>query len=343
MTFNVALTADFYHADGQPKYNDFGLDVFEQSSQIIHRPFAFHEPTIVAQQLEGVNGVLVLTPRVDIDSLANTGELLVVSRFGVGYDSVDVDACTERDVLVTITTGAVDRPVAEATIAWMLALNHNVMQKDRLVRTGQWDARSGFMGSELRDKTLGIIGLGGIGQQLVALIRSFGMAQPVACDPYAPESVFAELGVRRVELDELLDISDFVSLHCPLTEGTKNLIGARELELMKPTTFLLNLARGGVVDEDALYYALSNDVIAGAALDCFETEPVIKPHRFGDLDNVILAPHSIAWTNELFRDIGRMACQSIVDVATGKRPHGVVNPDVLEKPSFVEKWHRIIE
>lgn len=343
MTFNVALTADFYHADGQPKYNDLGLDVFEQSSQIIHRPFAFHEPTIVAQQLEGVNGVLVLTPRVDSDSLANTGELLVVSRFGVGYDSVDVDACTERDVLVTITTGAVDRPVAEATIAWMLALNHNVMQKDRLVRTGQWDARSGFMGSELRDKTLGIVGLGGIGQQLVALIRSFGMAQPVACDPYAPESVFAELGVRRVELDELLDISDFVSLHCPLTVGTKNLIGARELELMKPTAFLLNLARGGVVDEDALYYALSNDVIAGAALDCFETEPVIKPHRFGDLDNVILAPHSIAWTNELFRDIGRMACQSIVDVATGKRPHGVVNPDVLEKPSFVEKWHRIIE
>ena len=343
MTFNVALTADFYHADGQPKYKDFGLDVFEQSSQIIHRPFAFHEPTIVAQQLEGVNGVLVLTPRVDIDSLANTGDLLVVSRFGVGYDSVDVGACTERDVLVTITTGAVDRPVAEATIAWMLALNHNVMQKDRLVRTGQWDARSGFMGSELRDKTLGIVGLGGIGQQLVALIGGFGMAQPLACDPYAPDSVFAELGVRRVELDELLEDSDFVSLHCPLTDGTKDLIGTRELELMKPTAFLLNLARGGVVDEDALLYALSNDIIAGAALDCFETEPVTEPHRFGELDNVILAPHSIAWTNELFRDIGRMACQSIVDVASGTRPHGVVNPDVLEKPSFVEKWHRIIE
>jgi len=128
-----------------------------------------------------------------------------------------------------------------------------------------------------------------------------------------------------------------------LTDGTKDLIGARELELMKPTAFLLNLARGGVVDEDALLYALSNDIIAGAALDCFETEPVTEPHRFGELDNVILAPHSIAWTNELFRDIGRMACQSIVDVASGTRPHGVVNPDVLEKPSFVEKWHRIIE
>ena len=256
---------------------------------------------------------------------------------------MDVDACTERDVLVTITTGAVDRPVAEATIAWMLALNHNVMQKDQLVRTGQWDARSGFMGSELRDKTLGIVGLGGIGQQLVALIGGFGMAQPLACDPYAPDSVFAELGVRRVELDELLEDSDFVSLHCPLTDGTKDLIGARELELMKPTAFLLNLARGGVVDEEALLYALSNDIIAGAALDCFETEPVTEPHRFGELDNVILAPHSIAWTNELFRDIGRMACQSIVDVASGTRPHGVVNPDVLEKPSFVEKWHRIIE
>ena len=169
------------------------------------------------------------------------------------------------------------------------------------------------------------------------------MTPPAAYDPFAPENVFEDLGVRRMELRELLQTSDFVSLHCPLNEGTKNLIGAKELELMKPTAYLLNLARGGVVDEDALFSVLAEGVIAGAALDCFEVEPVIEPHRFGELDNVILAPHSIAWTNELFRDIGRMACQSIVDVASWKRPHGVVNPDVLEKPSFVEKWHRIIE
>jgi phosphoglycerate dehydrogenase-like enzyme len=147
--------------------------------------------------------------------------------------------------------------------------------------------------------------------------------------------------VRLVELDQLLRSSDFVSIHCPLTSGTRGLISAREIELMKPSAYLINSARGGIVDEDALYSALESGAIAGAALDCFANEPLTEPHRFKDFENVLLAPHSIAWTNEMFRDIGRAACQGMVDLSLGRPPRGIMNPELLEQPAFQHKWKRI--
>jgi phosphoglycerate dehydrogenase-like enzyme len=167
------------------------------------------------------------------------------------------------------------------------------------------------------------------------------MRQPIAFDPFAPPEVLVESGVRKVDLEELLSTADFVSLHCPLNEQTRGLIGADQLGLMKPNAYLLNLARGGIVDEDALYDALASRRIAGAALDCFENEPVVTPRRLGELDNVLLAPHSIAWTEELFRDIGRIACQDLLDLSLGHRPHGTVNSEIFDNPGFVEKWNRI--
>ena len=240
-------------------------------------------------------------------------------------------------MLLTITPGAVDRPVAEATIAWMLALTHRVLQKDRLVRAGRWDDCSQYMGCELHDRTLGVIGLGGIGRKLVQLVRGFGMKQPIAYDPFAPPEILVEADVRKVELDELLQTADFVSLHCPLNNQMSGLIGAEQLSLMKSDSYLLNLARSGIVDEDALYESLASRRIAGAALDCFDDEPLTTPHRLGELDNVLLAPHSIAWTGELFRDIGRTACQSLLDLSLGQCPQGAVNPEVLDSPAFVGK------
>ncbi len=339
--FRVALTADFYDEAGAPRYADFGLDTFEGHDHIVVSQFSEHRGEITPDQLVECHAALVLTPKVTANSLAGCEDLLAISRFGVGYDSVDVAACTANNVLVTITPGAVDRPVAEATIGWMLALTHRILQKDRLVRIGRWDDRSQYMGCELRDRTLGVIGLGGIGRKLVQLLEGFGMRQPIAFDPFAPPEVLEQLGVRAVGLEELLSKADFVSLHCPLNDQTRGLIGVDQLGLMKPNAYLLNLARGGIVDEDALYDALANHRIAGAALDCFENEPVVTPHRLGELDNVLLAPHSIAWTNELFRDIGRTACQSLVDLSQGQRPQGVVNPEVLDHSEFQSKWNRI--
>jgi phosphoglycerate dehydrogenase-like enzyme len=299
-----------------------------------------HRAQIGADQISDAQGVLVLTPAVTAQTVSHPANLLIIARFGVGYDSVDVAACTAAHVLVTITVGAVDRPVAEAVIGWMIALCHNFRIKDNLVRTGHWDERSRYMGRELRDRTLGVVGLGGIARKTIALLQGFGMKQPLAYDPFVSEEARTQLGIRMVNLEGLLQQSDFVSIHCPLTATTRGLIGASQIELMKKDAYLLNAARGGIVDEDALYEALKNKRIAGAALDCFAHEPVITPSRFADLDNVLLAPHSISWTEELFRDIGRTACGGIVDLAAGRKPKGVLNPEVFESRPFQEKWAR---
>jgi phosphoglycerate dehydrogenase-like enzyme len=338
--FVVLFTADFYDSKGTPKYRDIGLSVLAQNPRIEQRVFKEHRPQIGADQLGDAQGVIVLTPTVSAESVSQADQLLVVARFGVGYDSVDVAACTAADVLVTITIGAVDRSVAEATIGWMIALSHNVLIKDQFVRTGAWDERSKYMGRELRDRTLGVIGLGGIARKTIELLRGFGMKQPLAYDPFTTDEIAAKTGARMVSLEEVLREADFVSIHCPLTKSTRNLIGAPELALMKPDAYLLNTARGGIVDEDALYEALKHHRIAGAALDCFGQEPVTAPSRFAKLDNVLLAPHSIAWTDELFRDIGRAACQVMVDLSLGTKPRGVLNPEVFDRPSFQEKWQR---
>ena len=339
--FHVALTADFYDASGQTKYRDIGLSLFDGCDRISVSRFADHRAEIEPDQLAVANGVIVLTPRVTARSLSGSDDLLAIGRFGVGFDTVDVAACTAADVVLFITAGAVDRPVAEATVGWMLALTHHFRMKDRLVREARWNERSQYMGCELRERTLGVIGFGGIGRSLVRLLSSFGMNPPLVFDPFASAAVIEEHGAQAASLDELLTQADFVSLHCPLNEQTRNLIGARELSLMKPTAYLINTARGGIVEETALTEALASHRLAGAALDCFVGEPLTTPPPFAQFDNVLLAPHCIAWTDELFRDIGRTACQGMIDLASGNRPRGIVNPDVLERPGFLAKWKRL--
>ncbi len=338
--FRVALTADFYDADGRGRYRDIGLDRLADAGRFAVSKFDQHRPEVAPEQLADVEGAIVLTPRVTAHSLSSAGDLLAIGRFGVGYDTVDVAACTAADVLLFITAGAVDRSVAEATVAWMLALTHHVRTKDRLVRDARWNDRSGLMGSELRERTLGVVGFGGIGRAVVRLLAGFGMNPPLVFDPYTPAATIAEQGCEPATLDELLSGSDFVSLHCPLNDATRGLIGARELSRMKPTAYLINTARGGIIDEDALYEALASRRIAGAAIDCFNSEPLTAPPRLAELDNVLLAPHCIAWTDELFRDIGRAACQGMADLAEGQRPRGVVNPEVFDRPGFIDKWQR---
>jgi phosphoglycerate dehydrogenase-like enzyme len=351
--FRIALTNDFFTKRGQEpfppergqeplfRFADVGLSVFEGHHHIEWLALAELKSPIGADQLVAVNGVIVLTPSVTAETLAGNSDLLAIGRFGVGYDAVDVDACTLADVIVFITAGAVDRSVAEATVGWMIALAHHVRVKDNLVRTGRWDERSRYMGRELRDRTLGVVGLGGIGKATVALLAGFGMRTPLAFDPHVDAQAAEAAGAHKVALEELMYGSDFVSIHCPLSPQTRGLIGARELALMKPDAYLINTARGGIVDEDALFVALASRRIAGAAIDCFAEEPVNRPHRFGELDNVLLAPHSIAWTDELFRDIGRSVCHGMLDLSLGRRPRGVVNPEVLDRPEFQRKWARL--
>src|SRR5215213_1285420 len=226
LPFRIALTADFYDAAGQLRYRDIGLDRCADSSRFEIGRFDEHRGEIEPQQLAGYHGAVVLSPRVTAHSLSAADDFLAVGRFGVGYDSVDVAACTAADVLLFITVGAVDYSVAEATVTWMLALSRHVRMKDRLIREARWDDRSRYMGSELRGRTLGIIGFGGIGRAVVKILAGFEMNPPLVFDPYAPPDAIAASGARSVTLDELLAQSDFVSLHCPLNESTRGLIGA---------------------------------------------------------------------------------------------------------------------
>src|ERR1051326_4540827 len=338
--FRIGLTQDFLSPEGKLTYKDMGLQVLEAEPTIQHEFFARHENPVAADQLRDIDAVISLAPKYTADSFRGVERLAAIFRFGVGYDMVDLKACTDANVACFITVGAVNYSVAEATISWMLALSHRMFAKDRLVREGRWTERVNYMGSELRGKTLGVVGVGGIGGKLIELLRAFGMNKPLAFDPYLKSERAAHLGVESVSLERLMRESDFVSVNCPLNDQTRNLINRELIDVMKPTAFLINTARGGIVNEEALIDALKHKRIAGAASDVYEKEPAGKEHPFMQLDNILLAPHCIAWTDELFSEIGTMACVQAVALFKGEMPAGLVNQDVLERDGFLAKLER---
>ena len=253
----------------------------------------------------------------------------IVARMGVGYDSVDVKACTENGVILTNTPDGVRRPVATSILTLMLALSHKLLAKDAITRTGRWGETTNYMGVGLTGKTIGSIGVGNIGGEFFRLLAPLDMVH-LAFDPYAKAEDAAKLRVRLTDKDTVFRESDFVCVNTPLTPETRGFIGAREFSLMKPTAYFINTARGPIVDEKAFYAALSERRIAGAAIDVFEQEPVVPDNPILTLDNVIVTPHSICWTDEFFRNNAESAFRSVVAVATGKTPTFVVNRDVLQ-------------
>jgi phosphoglycerate dehydrogenase-like enzyme len=340
--FRVAITADFYSSDGSLRFRDIGLSQFSAHPQIEHLALKEFRPQVGNDQLRGFQGLITGNAGVTANSLTNTQDLLAIARFGVGYDDIDVGACTEADVVFLTAPGSVDYSMAEATVGWMIALSHHVRTKDRLVREGRWDLEPNYMGCELRDRVFGSVGFGGIARATVRLLRCFGMKQAIAYDPYVKAADIESNGVQPVSLEELMTRADFVSIHCPLNKQTRNLITKDQLSLMKPEAYLINTARGGIVNEDDLFEVLLNHRIAGAALDVFVGEPFNQPHRFGQLENVLLAPHSIGHTHEAFRDIGAATCHAMVELAYGRKPSkGVINPEVFDRPGFRAKWERV--
>jgi phosphoglycerate dehydrogenase-like enzyme len=253
----------------------------------------------------------------------------IVARMGVGYDSVDVKACTENGVILTNTPDGVRRPVATSILALILALSHKLFTKDTITRTGRWAETTNHMGVGLTGKTVGSIGVGNIGGELFRLLAPLDM-QHIAFDPYAKPDECAKLRVRLTDKEDVFREADFVCVNTPLTPETRGFIGAREFALMKPTAYFINTARGPIVDEKALHAALAERRIAGAALDVFEVEPIAKDNPLLTLENVIVTPHSICWTDEFFRNNAESAFRSVVAVATGKTPTFVVNRDVLQ-------------
>jgi glyoxylate reductase len=264
----------------------------------------------------------LLHDRVDDEFLETAGtQLRCVANVAVGYDNVDLEAAARRGVVVTNTPGVLDDATADLTLALILAAARRVAEGDRLVRSGrEWSWGMHFMlGSDLRGKLLGIVGLGGIGRKVAERARAFGMRIAYHQRNPAPAEVAVALGAERMPLERLLAEADVLSLHCPLTPETHHLIGAAELATMKPSALLVNAARGPVVDERALAAALAERRIAAAGLDVYEHEPRVEPALLG-LDNVVLSPHLGSATVETRTAMAELAARNAISVLRGQGP-----------------------
>lgn len=336
--FRIALSSDFVKPDGTPAFPSFDLSPLDADPHIEWAYVPVADGRIAAADMAGFDALILLAGRFDAGSLPGDGRLAMVARFGVGYDNVDVEACTANDVAVVITPSGVRRPVAVAIMTFVLALSGHLLIKDRLTRAGPdgWAKRTAFMGMGLVGKTLGSIGIGNIGAELFRMAAPFDM-KFVAHDPYADAAVANDLGVELVSLDDVFRQADFVCVNCPLSDATHGLVNAERLALMKQTAYLINTARGPIVDQAALTDALKENRIAGAGLDVFEDEPSDADDPLFHLDNVIVTPHSLCWTDQCFAEIGAADIRAVQALMRGDIPNGIVNRDILSSEHWTSK------
>jgi D-3-phosphoglycerate dehydrogenase len=275
----------------------------------------------------GSTDALIVRSRTKVtsDLLDRAAKLRLVARAGIGVDNIDVAAATERGILVVNAPLGNVRSTAEHTVALIFALARRVTAADRAVRDGTWKA--GYEGMQLSGKRLGVIGVGKIGRQVAAMAEAIGMTV-LACDPYLPESVWPSLGLTPHSLDEVLRTADVITVHVPMLPETRGLIGASQIDAMKQGAYIVNCARGGLVDEAALADALTSGRLGGAALDVFEQEP-LKESPLLTAPNVILTPHVAASTKEAQAQVSTDVAEAVLDFFAGKPPAYPVNPAVL--------------
>ncbi len=338
--FRVGLVPDLLDAAGKPTFGAEALAVLDDAPEIerVWLPERHSEiPPALALEYDALYLTQARVTRASVARAAE-GRLKVIARHGVGYDSVDVAAMTEAGVIVTNTPFAIRRPVATIAMTFILALAGQLFTKDRLTRSGRWHERTSYMGTGLTGRKLGIVGGGGIGKELIPLARAFDLVVSVA-DPHVPAADIEKLGATLAPLDALMAESDFVVIACLLNDDTRALINAERLALMKPSAYLINVARGPIVHEPALIEALRSRRIAGAALDVFTNEPVENDNPLLTMDNVIVTPHALCWTDECFGNIAREGFSGLVSLARGAVPPNVVNREVLAHPR-VRAWVR---
>jgi phosphoglycerate dehydrogenase-like enzyme len=333
-SFRIGITRDLLTSSGAPSFGEAALAALGgREWEWVEENTTDITPEIAARY----DALCVNGPRVPASSVARADcRLRIVARHGVGYESVDVAALTAAGVVVTNTPVAVRRPVATAAMTYVLALAQKLLIKDRLTRTGGWNRRTDHMGQGLTGKRLGIVGAGSIGRETIGLSRAFGMSA-LAADPFGDAAALRELGAELVPLDQLMRDSDFIVVTCLLNDETRHLINWPRIALMKPTAYLINVARGPIVEEAALIAALQAGKIAGAGLDVFEQEPVDPASPLLTMENTILTPHSLCWTDECFGAIATSALSGIDAALSGRPPRFVVDPDVM-KHTRVRSW-----
>ena len=328
--FRVGLTADFETA-GKGLLDAAIGEIFGPIEAIECRTMPDTGGIARAEVLDRYDAVLALGYQFPAACFAGLQRLAVIARWGVGYDTIDAPACTRAGVMLAITPDSVRRPVAEGILALIFALAKNIPALDRHCRSGQWrdDPPHSI---NLEGRVLGSVGMGNIAGEMFRMARALGFGRLLAYAPFNTQAEAEALGVELCGLDTMMSASDFVTINCPLSEATRGMIGARELALMKPGAYLVNTARGAIVDEAALVAVLQERRIAGAGLDVFATEPLGSGHPLTKLDNVILSPHLIARTEECVRDTSLSACRNVLAIFRGHAPLYLANPEVLEHP-----------
>ena len=283
----------------------------------------------LASLARDVDGIMFCFAKVTDRVLRAAEKCVVASRYGVGYDNIDVDTATELGIAVTYVPDYCVPEVSDHVMAMLLAWNRRIVLFDRATKTKGWGSEGlGMRIMRLEGKKLGIVGFGRIGRGVCAKALAFGF-EVLVSDPYISIEEAGRLGVRKVEMEELLRESDFVTLHVPLTPETRNLIGKAELAAMKPEAFIINAARGGLIDEEALYDALTSGQIAGAGLDVLEDAAPPLDYRLTQLDNVIVTPHTAFYSQEATLELEERAAGEVVRVLQGQMPDNLVNPAVL--------------
>ncbi|MCB2156326.1 phosphoglycerate dehydrogenase [bacterium] len=315
------------------KLSEDGLEVFRNAGFEVD-----HTPEITQDEIQECIGqyhawVVRSRSKATAEILAKADNLRVIGRAGVGIDNVDVAAASQRGIIVMNTPGGNTISTAEHAISMMMAVARKIPAADASMKQGKWDKKK-FMGVELNKKTLGVIGLGRIGQEVSRRMKAFGMTV-IAHDPFVVKERLDQLGLESVSVDELCKRADFITIHTPLSIETRHMLNADRLKTMKPTVRIVNCARGGIVDEEALIEALKNGTVAGAAFDVFETEPLPADHELRSLPNVVLTPHIAASTTEAQENVAIQVAEQIVDVLKNDNIRNALNapsvdPEVLK-------------
>ena len=335
-TFRIGLSAKILRGDGTLAIPEVDLSPLEGHPQIEFESL----PDIGVEDLthdmvKDLDAVVLFLERVGDHTFGPDQRLRLVARYGVGYDTVDVASCTAHDVALAIAPDGVRRPVATTVIAFLLALSLRLIEKDRIARDTPkgWNTKTDYNGLGLVGRTLGGVGIGNIGAETFRLASPFGL-NFIAHDPFVTPEAAADLGVTLVDLDTVFREADFVTINCPLNEGTRGLVNAERLKLMKSTAYLINTARGPIVDETALVEALQTGEIQGAALDVLIDEPPKADNPLLGMKNVILAPHALCFTDQCMAGLGKADIDACLAMMSGSAPSAVVNKEVLERPGF---------
>lgn len=327
--FKVVVT-DFEYESLQPE-----IDVLsELDVEIVKAQCKTEEEVIEAcRDADGmINQYAPITRKV----IENLTQCKVIARYGVGVNTIDVDAATEHGIVVgNVTDYSIDE-VSDHAFALLLALARKVVKLNAEVKAGVWDFNIGKPAFRLRGRTLGLIGLGRIPQALAKKAQAFGI-KVVAYDPFMPAEAAKELEVELLSLNEVCEVSDFVSVHAPLMETTKGMISDEQFLKMKKEAFIINTARGPVIDESALIRALEAGQIAGAGLDVAEVEPMLRDNPLLEMENVIITPHIAWYSEESELELKRKTARNVVDVLSGFYPDYLFNRDVKEKINLREK------